>query len=261
MKHHGQDAHATAGDRGVLHILLSAPLRLCVILSLLFSVPQLSIRPRLRHYTFADILFAFGDKNGVSCTPQLNRFQEESETTKAKEEQVRSLFTTFSVRSALGVALIAGMVLGLLALPGCGGKRSTPEKAAEAYLKAAKNGDLDDMRDCCAPDMRDALDEMIKMTGKEKATKQLVRGGKLQKFKVLSAKVKDDWADVEVSMTVGGKKRTESLKFHKVNGEWLFDLPKEQKDAMKAGMEMMRDPEKAKKIMELMQRNMPKRTQ
>jgi len=32
VKHHGQHAHATAGDRGVLLIQLSATLRLCVTL-------------------------------------------------------------------------------------------------------------------------------------------------------------------------------------------------------------------------------------
>jgi len=38
---HGQDAHATAGDYGVLLMLLSATLRLCVTLLFPFSLPRL----------------------------------------------------------------------------------------------------------------------------------------------------------------------------------------------------------------------------
>jgi len=162
------------------------------------------------------------------------------------------------LRSTLGVALIVGLALGLVMLPGCGGKRSTPEKAAEAYLKAVKKQDLDGMLDCCAPDVREMLDEMIKVTGKKKTIEQQAGGGKLGKFKILGSEIKGDWANVEVSLTVNGKKQTGKFMFHKIENEWLFDMPDEAKEGMKMGVEMMKDPEKTKKIMDLLKRRTPK---
>lgn len=129
--------------------------------------------------------------------------------------------------------------------PGCDPRlrrqRSTPEKAAEAYLKATKKADIDAMLDCCAPDLRRIMEAGIKEQGKDKVAKQMTGAGKLESYKVLKANVKGDWADVEYSLTIDGKKHTDTLTLHKIKGEWLADLPKELKlspDLMKERKEM-----------------------
>ena len=87
------------------------------------------------------------------------------------------------------------------------------------------------MLDCCAPDLRRILEAGIKEEGKEEVAKRMAGTGKLGSFTVGKAEVNGDWAEVEVSMTVDGKKETQKLMLHKIKGEWLSDIPREMKFA------------------------------
>ncbi len=159
---------------------------------------------------------------------------------------MKSGFARSASRSWLGILSIAAVAVSLVVIPGCGAKRSTPEKAAEAYLKAMKKSDMDAMLDCCAPDLRRIMEEAIKEGGKDKAAKQMTGAGKVESYKVLKADVKGDWADVEYSLTVDGKKHTDKLTLHKIKGEWLADLPKE----LELSPELMKVGEELKKLKE-----------
>jgi hypothetical protein len=153
---------------------------------------------------------------------------------------------------------VAGCAFSLLIVPGCGGgKRSSPEKAAKTYLAAAREQDLDAMLAGCAPDMREMLDGLIKSAGKQNVLNLLPGAGKLEKFKILGTKTEGDWAEVEASLTVNGKEQRQTISFHNINGEWLLDMPDEDKDRMKVAVEMMKDPSKAERIMGLLKGTRP----
>ncbi len=146
------------------------------------------------------------------------------------------------LRSFVAVSLILGFAVTLLMLPGCGAKRSTPEKAAKAYVSALQDADWDGMLECCAPEVRGMLEQMGKeMGGGKKAMERQSRGMKIEKFKVLSSKVKGDWADVEVSLTAKGKQEKETLTLHKIEGEWLLDIPRLDKGDIKALKEEIKE--------------------
>ena len=157
-------------------------------------------------------------------------------------------------RSWLGIALIIGCAFTLLVVSGCGkgkGGGNTPEKTVQNMFDAIKDKDLDGMLACFAPDVREMFDEMIKAEGKEKVEEQLMRGDeKVGKLEILSTKIDGEWADVETSVTVDGKADKDTLRLHKIGRVWLVDMSEEEKKGMKAMLEMMRDPDAMKKMME-----------
>lgn len=161
-------------------------------------------------------------------------------------------------RSWLGTALIAGCVCSLLLVSGCGkGGRGTPEKATQKLFDAMKDKDLDAMMACFAPDVRKMFEEMMEVQGKEKVQKQIAHGGgKLGKLKILGTKIDADWAEVETSVTVDGKESKDTLSLHKIDGAWLVDLPEDQKKGMKTAVEMMKNPDKMKEMMQGMMEKM-----
>jgi ketosteroid isomerase-like protein len=196
-------------------------------------------------------MVAFRGKNEVSS---VGRWLHESESERRKETEVRLFFAKVLRCPLLGVALAAACVLVLVTTTGCGGKRSTPEKAIKTYFAAVKNKDLDAVLDCSAPDVRELFKEMMEASGKEKTVTQLPGGGKLKKFEIVSSKIKGDWADVVANLTVNGQTAKQTFRLHKIKGQWLFDMPDEQKKQMKTAVEMMRNPGRIRSLMESMRR-------
>lgn len=152
------------------------------------------------------------------------------------------------------IALVAGCLLCLALMSGCGGGAgSTPEKTVNNYFKAAKNQDLDAMLKCMAPDLQDMFEKMMEIQGKENARKQMTAGaGELEKFEVKDAKITGNRAEVKVAVTVKGKTDEDTVSLSKIDGRWYVDFPEEDKKEMKKGLEMMKDP-KMKEMMKKMQ--------
>ena len=79
---HEQDACPTAGEDKVVLIFPSATLRLCVTLLFACSLPQLCLRPRLRHYLASDDSvdkFNLGEQAVGALAPVRNLSKEELE--------------------------------------------------------------------------------------------------------------------------------------------------------------------------------------
>lgn len=166
------------------------------------------------------------------------------------------------LRPWLGAALTLGCAFSLLIVSGCGkgkGGASTPEKTVQNMFDATKDKDLDGVLACFAPDLREMFEEMMKVGDKGKVEDQLMHGeGRVGKLKILSTKIDGDWAKVETSVTVGGKEEKDTLELHKIGGAWFVDMPAEQKQGMKAVVEMMKNPDKMKEMMEGMTKEMRK---
>lgn len=155
-------------------------------------------------------------------------------------------------RSWWSVALVAGCVLCLGLLSGCGGGAGgSPEKTVSNYFKAIKNEDLDAMLKCMAPDAREMFEKMVDIQGRENFEKSMF-DEKLEKFEVKDVKITGDTAEVKVATTVKGETKEETVPLSKIDGRWFFDIPKEAKKEMKEGLEMM------KKMKEGLKEGMPK---
>jgi len=175
-----------------------------------------------------------------------------------KSSGTRSLWGSW-----LGVALITGCVFTLMIVSGCGGGggAKTPDKTVQNLFDATKDKDLDAMIACFAPDIREMFEEMIEVQGKEKVQEQMSHGDQdVGKLKILSTKINGDWADVETSVTAGGKEEKDTVKLHKIKGVWYVDMPEDEKKGMKQMMEFMKNPEKMKNMMEGMAEGMEKST-
>jgi len=162
-------------------------------------------------------------------------------------------------RSWWSIALVAGCLLCLALMSGCGGGAgSTPEKTVKNYFKAAKNQDLDAMLKCLAPDLREMSEKVIEKEGKENARKGMAGAGELEKYEIKDAKITGDRAEVKVAVTVKGETDEDTLYLSKIDGRWYVDVPEDVKK-MKEGLEKMDDP-KMKEMMKKMQEGLKEGT-
>lgn len=159
--------------------------------------------------------------------------------------------------SLWNVALIAGCVLCLGLLSGCGGGGgATPDKTVSNFFKAAKDKDIDAMLKCMSPDLQEVFEEMMKIQGKENVRKMMAAGGEVEKFEIKDSKIDGDTAEVKVAVTTGGETQEDTIPLSKVGGKWYLDFPEEEKKEMKKALEMMKDP-KMQEMMKKMQEGMP----
>ena len=162
-------------------------------------------------------------------------------------------------RSWWSIALVAGCLLCLALMSGCGGGAgSTPEKTVKNFYKASKNQDLDAMLKCMAPEPREMFEKMIEIQGREDFGKQMF-AEELEKFEVKDAKITGDRAEVKVATTAKGQTTEETVPLSKIDGRWYMDVPEEEKKEMKKGLEMMKDP-KMKEMMKKMQEGLKEGT-
>ena len=162
-------------------------------------------------------------------------------------------------RSWWSVALVAGCLLCLGLLSGCGGGAgSTPENTVKNFYKATKNQDLDAMLKCMAPEPREMIEKIMEIQGRENFGKQMF-AKELEKFEVKDAKITGDHADVKVAVTSEGKTEEKTEYLSRIDGRWYMDVPEEERQQMKKGLEMMKDPKmkemmKDPKMMEMMKK-------
>ncbi|MDP2898714.1 MAG: DUF4878 domain-containing protein [bacterium] len=155
-------------------------------------------------------------------------------------------------RSWWSIALVAGCLLCLALMSGCGGGAgSTPEKTVKNFYKATKNQDLDAMLKCMAPDLREMSEKVIEKEGKENARKGMAGAGELEKYEIKDAKITGDRAEVKVAVTSEGKTEEKTEYLSRIDGRWYVDVPEDVKK-MKEGLEKMDDP-KMKEMMKKMQ--------
>lgn len=161
-------------------------------------------------------------------------------------------------RSWWSIALVAGCLLCLALMSGCGGGAgSTPEKTVKNFYKATKNQDLDAMLKCMAPEPREMIEKIMEIQGRENFEKQMF-AKELEKFEVKDAKITGDHADVKVAVTSEGKTEEKTEYLSRIDGRWYVDVPEDVKK-MKEGLEKMDDP-KMKEMMKKMQEGLKEGT-
>jgi len=144
--------------------------------------------------------------------------------------------------------IAAACVLGALALSGCAEK---PADVVQRLFDASQEEDWDAMTECMAPDLREMMRELQSISGKDTAQQQLMqKDANAEDFLILDTQVEGDWADVQTSVTLNGQESKSTIRVHKIDGAWYVDFPEEQKQQMKAALEMV------KKMAE-MKSNMP----
>lgn len=119
-----------------------------------------------------------------------------------------------------------------LVLVGCSSSNE-PEQVAEAFTKAAYNGDIDTLMDLVElpKDLKDGQKDMMRgklqMMLAPASVKAAEKGG-IDKIEAGSATYNDDKTTASVPVTVTFKKNdeksTEQVKLIKVDGDWKINL-------------------------------------